>query len=170
MKLYHFTSLRHLRGIALYGLTVGDVPTNLEKWEGRYGVWLTSNSDPRGHGLFGAADKTRIRLTVDAPENAYLVRWVDWAATNVTRDTMNRLHSLAPNYESWYVYFGIIRPSAIVECVDLHAGEALEDWRDRPPSPLDVAPVPAWRRDAWHKKLLKKLAYAVARQQIAAAH
>jgi hypothetical protein len=170
MKLYHFTSLNHLRGIALYGLTVGDVPTDLAKWEGRCGVWLTSNSDPRGHGLEGSSgDKSRIRLTVDVPDNACLVRWVDWAAKHVARDTRNTLHNTTPNFESWYVYFGVINPGAIVECVDLQTGEALKDWRDRPPSPLDATPVPPWRRSAWHKKLLKKIANEVARMRDAAA-
>jgi hypothetical protein len=29
MKLYHYTSIRHLRGLAEHALTVGDVPTDL---------------------------------------------------------------------------------------------------------------------------------------------
>jgi hypothetical protein len=99
MKLYHFTSLHHLRGIALYGLTVGDVPTDIAKSKGRCGVWLTLNSDPRGHGLDGSSsDKSRIRLAVDAPENACLVRWVDWATRHVTRDTINALHSVCAEF------------------------------------------------------------------------
>jgi hypothetical protein len=42
-KLYHFTSRHHLHGVGRFGLTVGDVPTNIHRWEGRCGVWLTSD-------------------------------------------------------------------------------------------------------------------------------
>jgi hypothetical protein len=65
MRLYHFTSVRHLYGIALHGLTVGDVPTDIAKCKGTCGVWLTSDPSPGGNGLEGsAADKSRFRLTV----------------------------------------------------------------------------------------------------------
>jgi hypothetical protein len=80
VKLYHFTSARHLRGIALHGLTVGDVPTDIAAWKGCCGVWLTSDKTSRGQGLEGGqADKCRFRLTVEAPDNALLVKWTDWA-------------------------------------------------------------------------------------------
>ena len=41
MKLYHYTSAAHLRGIHEHGLTVGDVITNFERFEGKIAVWLT---------------------------------------------------------------------------------------------------------------------------------
>ena len=162
MKLYHFTSALHLGGIGLYGLTVGDVPTNLAKNAGRCGVWLTSDSNPEGHGLGGVADKKRFRLTVDAPDNGLLVRWVEWAAKYATPDTVRNLHSTAPGFNSWYVYFGVIDRSAIIECVDIQTGGEVKNWADRPPSPSDVKPVPPWRRAAWHKRLLKDVAKALA--------
>jgi hypothetical protein len=156
VKLYHFTSARHLRGIALHGLTVGDVPTDIAAWKGRCGVWLTSDMTSRGHGLEGGlADKCRFRLTVEAPHNALLVKWTDWAPKNVTTKTMRNLHATATSFDSWYVYFGVIEPSAIIECVDMEDSAAVKDWADRKPSPLDAPPVPSWRRDAWHRKLLK---------------
>ncbi len=163
MRLYHFTSLRHLYGIALYGLTVGDVPTDLASYRGRCGVWLTSSSDPKGHGLDGGptADKSRFRLTVNAPNNPLLVKWVEWGATHATLETIRALHEVGSDFGSWYVYFGVIDPTAIIECVDMQTGRAVEDWRNRSPSPLDMPPVPPSRRSAWHKKLLKKVAKAV---------
>jgi hypothetical protein len=169
MRLYHFTSLRHLCGIALYGLTVGDVPTDLKSYKGRCGVWLTSSSDPIGHSLDGGptVDKTRIRLTVNAPHNLLLVKWVEWAATNASPETIRALNQ-GSDFKSWYIYFGIIEPCAIVDCVDMHTGKELADWRDRSPSPLDLPPVPPSRRSAWHKKLLKKIAKADSAERLAA--
>lgn len=166
MRLYHFTSVRHLRGIALYGLTVGDVPTDLAAFKGRCGVWLTSDMTARGHGLEGSADdKSQFRLTVEAPDNALLVRWVDWAPKNVRPETISRLHAIAPSFNTWYVYFGIIKPSAIVECMDMENGKVVESWADREPSPSDVPPVPPWRRDAWQKKLLRDVRDALGKMR-----
>jgi hypothetical protein len=162
MKLYHFTSHRHLYGIARHGLTVGDVPTDIHLNKGRCGVWLTSDEHPYGHGLGGAADKTQYRLTVNAPENSGLVRWTEWAPKNATPETIRLCHATASRFQSWYIYFGVIDRSAIAECVDMRTGQAVENWADRSPSPMDVEPVPADRRDRWHKKLLKKMARTIA--------
>jgi hypothetical protein len=96
MKLYHFTSARHLRAIGLHGLTVGDVPTDLALNLGRCWVWLTSEENPEGHGLEGSkANKSQFRLTVDVPDNELLVRWIDWAAKHVRPDTLRGLHGKA---------------------------------------------------------------------------
>lgn len=74
MLLYHFTSLYHLRGISQYGLTVGDVPTDIERFKGRIGIWLTSSPTPDGHGLEGSfTNKKQFRLLVDVPEDEALV-------------------------------------------------------------------------------------------------
>ncbi len=161
MKLYHFTSPRHLYGISSYGLTVGDVPTDLSRFKGRCGVWLTSASGSGGHGLEGsAADKCRFRLTVEAPDNALLVRWVDWASKYVTADTLRCLHATAANFDTWYVYFGVIARSAILECVDMESGTVV-DWTGRQPSPVDTPPVPPWRREFWHRKMIKDVKRAL---------
>jgi hypothetical protein len=123
---------------------------------------LTSDDDPNGHGLDGGeADKTQFRLTVDVPDNGLLFRWIDWAAEHATPDTVRRLHLTASGFDSWYVYFGVIDRSAIVNCVDTRTGREVEDWANRPQSPSDVKPVPSWRRAAWHKKLLRDVAKAV---------
>jgi hypothetical protein len=157
MKLYHFTSWHHLHGIGRFGLTVGDVPTDIHRWEGRVGVWLTSDDTARGHGLGGATvEKTRYRLTANIPEhNPVLVKWTEWAAKNVTPATIRVLHEAAGSFKTWYVYFGVIDPTAIGECVDMQTGLIVEDWRDVPMGL--VKPVPPDRRHAWHKKLIKKL-------------
>ncbi|MEN0116735.1 MAG: hypothetical protein AAGD15_08425 [Agrobacterium cavarae] len=56
MLLYHFTSLYYLRGISQYGLTVGDVSTDIERFEGRVGVWLTCSPTPDGWRLISSFD------------------------------------------------------------------------------------------------------------------
>jgi hypothetical protein len=161
MKLFHFTSEYHLRAISRHGLTVGDVPTDLASSEGRCGVWLTSNSEPSGHGLQGAAaDKSRFRLAVDVPENGVLVKWVDWAHKNVTPETMRALHSTASAFDTWFIYFGVIPRARITECFDMRVGRAIEDWDIRPASPFDAKPIPPWRRAAWHRKMLRDVAAA----------
>ncbi len=92
MQLYHFTSIYHLRGIAKYGLTVGDVPTDMDAVKGIVGVWLTTSPTPEGHGLSGSkADKTRFRLTVDVPEDRLLHKWTAWARSNVPARTLQML-------------------------------------------------------------------------------
>jgi hypothetical protein len=158
MKLYHFTSQRHLYGIRRHGLTVGDVPTDILSNKGRIGVWLTSVGEPRGHGLEGgAADKLRFRLTVNAPENSLLARWAEWAAENVTPETVRKLHATAGAFETWWIYFGVLDRAAIEECVDMQTCAAVEGWGDTA-TVMDVKPVPPWRRHAWHRKLLKEVA------------
>jgi hypothetical protein len=155
MKLYHFTSARNLYGIGLYGLTVGDVPTDIKRERGRIGVWLTANDAPDGHGLDGgAADKSRFRLTVNVPEHPLLVPWVDWATHNATPETVRALHATATSFATWYIYFGVVPRAQIEECVDMQSGLVVEDWGAKR-SEQDMEPVPPWRRHAWHKKLLK---------------
>lgn len=66
MKLYHYTSAARLRGIHEHGLTVGDVITNFERFEGKIAVWLTESTSPEGHGLSGSVvDKKEFRPTVE---------------------------------------------------------------------------------------------------------
>jgi hypothetical protein len=155
-KLYHFTSGDHLHGIGRYGLTVGDVPTDLGRHEGRCGVWVTSDDTGRGHGLEGSTvDKSRYRLRVYIREDdRALVKWTEWAAKNATPATVRRLHAIGPGFDTWYVYFGVVDPAAI-ECVDMQTGLVVESWRD---TPEGVAkPVPPERRHVWHRKLMKKM-------------
>lgn len=164
MILFHYTSCRHLRAIARYGLTVGDVPTDIHRGRGRVGVWFTSAPTAGGHGLEGSAvDKTRYRLAVDVPDaSPQLVRWLEWAPRNATAETIEALHSVAARHEgdgpaSWYVYFGVIPPSAIGACVDMHTGTDPENWGEISSPETDIKGVPGWRRDAWHRQLLKRV-------------
>lgn len=96
MLLYHFTAGENLRAIATEGLTIGDVPTDLDRMKGRIGVWLTTSESPDGHGLSeSAVNKKRFRLRVDVPDTPLLVRWSEWSLKNVTPLTRERLQSLA---------------------------------------------------------------------------
>jgi hypothetical protein len=161
MRLYHFTSAAHLYGIGRHGLTVGDVPTDVRRNRGRCGVWLTSSPETSGHGLEGSSlDKKRYRLEVEAPEGAAFVRWTDWARRNVTPETIRGLHATAEGWGAWYVFFGVIPPAQIVACTDMATGESVPDWATLYPAEVSLKPVPAWRRDAWHRQLLKQVARA----------
>ena len=102
-------------------------------------------------------DKTKVRLTVYAPDTANLVKWTEWAAANVTTDTRRALHSVGGGFETWFVFFGIIDRSAIIECVDTVTGLIVTDWADREPFPSDVKPVAPWRREAWLAKTIKRV-------------
>ena len=73
MILYHFTSRRHLRGIAQHGLTVGDVPTDIQRNHRCVGVWFAERTTPENLGLGGgSALKSAIRLTVELPASPLL--------------------------------------------------------------------------------------------------
>jgi hypothetical protein len=158
MKLYHFTSTCHIRAIARHGLTVGDVPTNIRKGKGRVGVWFTSSEGPDGHGLVGsAADKARLRLAVELdPGEPMLVRWVDWAPSNVTESTISALHATGAGFETWFVYFGVLPSSRIIEVTDTQTGAPFPTWPNPPESPFDVPGVPPWQ-----KRMLKQVARAM---------
>lgn len=166
MLLYHFTSRQHLRGISQYGLTVGDVPTDLFNNQGRCGIWLTSSDQAEGHGLSGSlVDKTRFRLRVEVPESKALVRWIDWSKTHCTKETIRRLQETAKSFDSWFVYFGIINPSDIRECIDLQHKAPFDQWPAIIPAPDDRPGVAPDGRRKWHRKLLKSVRRAVERDR-----
>lgn len=156
MLLYHFTSLRKLRGIARYGLTVGDVPTDIERHRGRVGVWLTSAESAVGHGLEGSRyNKSECRLTVEVPDGSpLLVKWSDWAPGNVVEDTVKRLHATAKSFESWYIYFGVLPPASIRACMATATDDDIPKWGEISELESDEG-VPVWRRNAWHRHLIK---------------
>lgn len=157
MILYHFMSRHHLLGIAKFGLTVGDVPTDFKR--GRVGVWLTNSPTPDEHGLGGSrSDKTRFRLSVTIADDAPMLhKWTVWSKSNCNPAMLAGLHEAAKNFESWFVYFGVIEPTAITACHDMQTGEAVPDWKSLPEMPSDTPGVPKWRRQAWHANLLKKV-------------
>jgi hypothetical protein len=163
MVLYHFTAMEYLRGIAKFGLTVGDVPTSPQT--GRVGVWLTTEGNAGGHGLESSTlDKTRYRLTVRLGEPVPAVhKWSDWAQKHADAEFTRTLYETAGSDGSaWYVCFGVIPPSAIVECTDMRTGQRIEQWAEACPVELSCKGVPAWNRQAWHRKLLKQVARTVA--------
>lgn len=91
------------------------------------GEQLTSDGAARGHGLGGSVtDKSRYRLTVDvSTDEPALVKWTEWAERNATPATIRALHATATASDSWYVFFGVIDPTKIDECVDMHTGRAV---------------------------------------------
>lgn len=97
MKLYHYTMKHRLAGIAKYGLTIGDVPTDLRHSKSEVGVWLTSSDKPTGHGLSRKlSEAICFRLTVELAQGARgLVRWSEWASDNVTFETIQNLKESA---------------------------------------------------------------------------
>ena len=150
MLLYHFTSAAHLRAIDKHGLTVGDVGTSFERLEGRSGVWLTSSADPAGHGLNGSLfDKTRIRLTVDVPEDDQLTKRTEWAPRNISDGTARRLiRAGGQSAETWYVYFRWIKRHRIINAKRTDNGELIEDLSEHWPEEGSVRAVPYTARHA----------------------
>jgi hypothetical protein len=92
----------------------------------------------------------------------WLFRWPEWALTNATAHTISILQNANGDQdETWFVYFGVLPPSAIVECINSENGTTIHEWPNIEETPLDAPAVPAWRRDAWHKNLLKKVQKAL---------
>lgn len=168
MKLYHLTSGDRLRGIARFGLTVGEMPTRSIIEPGRIGVWLTACDDPRGQGLDDFLDVRRFRLTVDVDENdKRLARWLEWAREHATSGVIADLRE-ASTYDgivhddAWWCYFGAIDPERIEAVHDIHTGAAIENWQELWPASESVPGIPYWRREAWrhrvHKAVKKQIA------------
>ncbi|QSY96043.1 hypothetical protein J2J97_09105 [Rhizobium bangladeshense] len=158
MLLYHFTSVAHLRGIFDHGITVGDLVTSFERFEGRVAVWLTSSPNPEGHGLQGGrADKTEFRLTVDLPEQCPdLHKWTDWAPANLTPSTRLRLQ--ATNgwaFDRWFILFGRVRKEQITEVLSTKTGLPVQNWGDICPKEQSARGVAYDARHAWHNRLLR---------------
>lgn len=158
MKLFHYTSAVHLRGIHQYGLTVGDVITSFERFEGRIAVWLTCSMNPEGHGLIGSrVDKTEFRLTVDVDQNdARFCKWSDWAKENLDLATQLRIQmSDGWRADSWYLWFGWIPASKIVEVVSTRTGQHIEKWGEHYPEAISARPVSYEGRHAWHRRTMR---------------
>jgi hypothetical protein len=157
ISLYHFTSQHHLPGIARHGLTVGDVPTDIQRNLGRVGIWLTSTACPVGHGLEGSTvNKKQMRLLVELDDaDPALAHWPKWAIEHATPATIQALHRSAAGFETWWIYFGHIASTSVRECIDLSIGQPT-GWPDIP-AVAGQPGVPYWRRHAWHKALIKKV-------------
>jgi hypothetical protein len=164
MKLFHYTSAAHLRGIHQHGLTVGDVITNFERFEGRIAVWLTSSLDPEGHGLTGSlVDKTEFRLTVDIDESDdRFWKWGDWAKENLDLATQLRIRmSDGWGADSWYLWFGWVPTSKIVEVVSTKTGHLIENWGEYYPEVISARPVSYEGRHAWHQRTMRDVRRAL---------
>jgi hypothetical protein len=105
------------------------------------------------------AGKTRFRLEAEIRDDSPLLhKWTEWARENCAAATIEALHKTAVSFDTWYVYFGLIRLEAIVACIDMRSGEAVPDWAALPSRPGDPPGVPMWRRSAWQAKMLKQVA------------
>jgi hypothetical protein len=141
MLFYHFTSRENWERIQLEGLTRGEAPISANRWENA--VNLTTDSSPLGHGLsdggpkppeliaqfvkvYGRpppslnwADKTAVRIRVKlGSADRNLKKWDSWARKRVEPDFLQVLHRVAgPPYgkhKTWWLYFGVVPPSAFV--------------------------------------------------------
>jgi hypothetical protein len=146
MEFYHYTALNRLDSIRAEGLNQGDVP--LSPTKGLNAVWLTTDIDPRGHGLGVARplteteryamqrwngflpsagarwdDKREARINVEIADNdPNLVDWYPWAIVNLEeswRKSMSRTGGGLAKAKSWRLYFGVILPSAFTSITDL---------------------------------------------------
>lgn len=148
--LYHYTARENLPGIAAVGLYRGDVP--ISPTHGICAVWLTSDPDPRGHGLSEARaltrselrtlglrrptrmlDKRAIRLAVEVPDgDERLVSWEVWARENgVTPSWYEVLDRTGGGKAStWFLYHGVVRRSWISAVFDLRKSCAAPDWQE----------------------------------------
>lgn len=153
MILYHFTSRHAYSSIIRTGLVRGSVP--LGPQQDLNAVWLTSDPGPSGHGLeAGGAFMTEaqrqqafewsgvlppegarfpkeaaVRITVEiADDDANLHRWLAWARRKLPAAVMNMLHPVGDSMQqarSWFIYTGIIPPSAIVAAEQMPQVEAV---------------------------------------------
>lgn len=157
VTLYHFTSAHALHGIGRYGLTVGDVPIDIRKMRGLVGVWFTTSPEPEGHGLEGSSvDKKQYRLTVELPaEMPTLHRWAEWSSRFVKPETRSLVNNSASGWEGWYFVMGIVKPGAIVACLDTRTGELVPNWQEIWTSRSIEIAVPPRHRQAWQKRMLK---------------
>lgn len=144
MLLYHFTAANRLDLIRAEGLTLGDVPVNGPHALGENAVWLTSSSSAEGHGLGeprelsaderanmghwkGAApppgarwdDKREVRITVKlSSTDRALRRFLPWARRRFDPqwlDSLVRSGGGKRCADTWWLYFGVIEPSAFVD-------------------------------------------------------
>lgn len=100
----------------------------------------------------------RTGLPSKSPEGPALVRWLDWAPRNVDPVGLDLVDTPGAKPSTWWVLFGVTPPSAILECLDLATGETVENWAECSPPAEDNPAVPAWRREAWHKKQIRQAA------------
>lgn len=112
---------------------------------------------PDGHGLGSSrVDKTAFRLTVEVPADGPLHKWTTWASANVSRQTFEALKTDdARKHEAFYIYFGWLRPEAIVEVVDVASGRSVVNWKSLVSASESLPGVSFQRRKNWQKRMFK---------------
>lgn len=164
MRLYHYTAGEYLRGIAKHGLTVGAVSTDHTLDNCIVGVWLTSSESPLGHGfdVMNNHSKRQFRISADVPtSDGKLVKWSEWAKKNLSPLAAWHLKQIAASVDgvdasdTWFVYFGWIKPESIVGVTDTGTETEVPDWPTHWPDALSEKGVPYWRREAWLRKSIK---------------
>jgi hypothetical protein len=151
MKLYHFTASEYIEPIMTHGLNRGEVVIDAPNLV-QNGVNLTTDADPRDHGLSDGRlvtsrerrlfeqmhgvrlpeggrfpNKRRVRIEINLAEHTHgLVNWLQWSATHVdraTREGLIRTGGGIVKASTWYVSFPPIPPSALI-CIGIrnHAG------------------------------------------------
>lgn len=132
MRLYHYTSLKHLPLILASSLSRGDIPVGAHGEGAETGVWFTTDSKPAGHGLASGelvtvhlpgeaprqvptVDKRVVRITVVIPSSdRRLQRWLPWTRKRLGADVVERLVVSGGGKrkaETWFVYLGAVEPS-----------------------------------------------------------
>ena len=140
MLLYHFTSRDNLPSILAEGLNRGEAPLSDHRVVNA--VNLTTDPDPRGHGLDGGgkvvseeesaraalmgwdipagtiyANKLEVRITVKLPSSdRNLKRWQSWARKHCEPGYAERLAAAAGSggkkAKTWWLYFGTVPPTS----------------------------------------------------------
>ncbi|MEW6720947.1 MAG: hypothetical protein AB1346_10905 [Thermodesulfobacteriota bacterium] len=128
MKLYHFTSIRHMREIEKCGVlrtTFSDIQPD---GAGPGVVWLTSNPKPKQEWAGGGApifllEKYGIRITVELPDKE-VHRYPDWSRKMGIHPKWFKMYTERDSgYASWYV---VTRPIGRTEW---HAVEMWEGFQ-----------------------------------------
>jgi len=90
--LNHFTSSSRLRAIARYGLTIGDVPTDIPRNRGTVGAWLTSATGSNTAGsfdtwyvFFGIIAPSLIRMCVEMTSGNKILNWAELSPQHLDR-------------------------------------------------------------------------------------
>lgn len=123
MTLYHFTSLRNLASIKMYGIIKGDVPITM--MGGYNAPWLTSDSNPSSQGWTGGGDKDKVRLTIEIPDGDHnLWKWTDVMKEHLetlvskpekelAQKWFDILNETGGGQDNWYIYKGVVSPKWI---------------------------------------------------------
>ncbi|ARO54039.1 hypothetical protein B2G69_07700 [Methylorubrum zatmanii] len=132
MRLYHFTSLGHLPVIlATGGLWRGEVPVD-DGTQSLRGTWLTTDPDPKGHGLTGStANKRAVRIAVDLDDaTPDLSHWLSFTRTRagyLEPHLVRRLVKSGGGHakaDTWYVYPNQIPPEQFA-AIELSQGNGV---------------------------------------------